>query len=224
MKCECGCGKRTALGRKFISGHHNRVKNPMLGKRHSEETKKRWSRIRKGRKLSDEHRKKISISSKGCKSYWKGKHLLEEVKKKISKGNKGKIVSEETRKKLSLLKRGSGNSNFGRVYSNEEKKKFGQPGEKNPNWRGGIQYKPYPSEWNRELKKSILERDNYQCQNPTCRKKNDILNIHHIDYNKENCSLENLITLCNSCNLRANYNRNYWEILYLSMNKLKEAA
>jgi hypothetical protein len=40
------------------------------------------------------------------------------------------------------------------------------------------------------------------------------LTIHHIDYNKQNCNEENLITLCKGCNTRANYNKDYWLIKY----------
>lgn len=34
--------------------------------------------------------------------------------------------------------------------------------------------------------------------------------VHHIDYNKFNCNPENLITLCKSCHVKTNHNRNYW--------------
>jgi hypothetical protein len=48
------------------------------------------------------------------------------------------------------------------------------------------------------------------------------LEVHHIDYNKKNCKEENLITLCKWCNLRANYNRNYWKTYY--QNKLLQTS
>ena len=47
-----------------------------------------------------------------------------------------------------------------------------------------------------------------------CWKNSSKLTVHHIDYDKQNCSPTNLITLCNSCNARANFNRNYWNRLY----------
>lgn len=65
-----------------------------------------------------------------------------------------------------------------------------------------------------EFKESIRERDNYECQNPDCWRKYDRLDIHHIDYNKKDCHPSNLITLCVSCNSRANFKRDYWENLY----------
>jgi hypothetical protein len=46
--------------------------------------------------------------------------------------------------------------------------------------------------------KKVLERDNYECQNPTCKSK-EKLRIHHKDGNKSNNNSKNLLTLCNSC-------------------------
>ena len=83
------------------------------------------------------------------------------------------------------------------------------------NWKGGISCEPYCDIWlDKEFKELIKERDNYQCQNPDCWGTNHKLCIHHIDYNKKNCSPENLITVCNSCNIRANYDRYYWQKTY----------
>lgn len=105
-------------------------------------------------------------------------------------------------------------------------------GQNNSNWRGGFSFLPYPSDFNDSLKNSIRKRDNYICQNCGMTEEEHLivigyrLTIHHIDYNKDNCSENNLITLCQSCNSRANSNRNYWLEFY--KNKIaqlnKEAA
>ena len=88
-------------------------------------------------------------------------------------------------------------------------------GPNNCNWNGGSSFEPYCPEWNdREYKKSILERDNYQCQNPDCWQTSKKLTVHHIDYDKKNCGPLNLITLCNSCNSRANANRKRHTVFY----------
>jgi len=90
------------------------------------------------------------------------------------------------------------------------------------NWKGGISFKPYSSEFNSRLKESILERDNYQCQSPDCWGTMPYdLTVHHIDYNKENCDPSNLITLCRSCNGRANKNRKYRNEFYKKIKKKK---
>jgi predicted RNA-binding Zn-ribbon protein involved in translation (DUF1610 family) len=71
-----------------------------------------------------------------------------------------------------------------------------------------------------ELKDSIRHRDNCKCQNCGKTQQKEIrqlkrkLTVHHIDYNKDNCKKKNLITLCNTCNIRANKNRKYWRNFY----------
>jgi hypothetical protein len=85
----------------------------------------------------------------------------------------------------------------------------------NPSWCGGSSRKGYCDLWlDKEYKELILRRDNYECQNPVCYHNSKNIFLHHIDYNKKNCSQENLITLCNSCNSRANFNRNKWYEFY----------
>lgn len=84
----------------------------------------------------------------------------------------------------------------------------------NPRWLGGISFEPYCPIWkDKEYKKYIRDRDGNKCLNPDCWKKDDNLHIHHIDYNKKNCSPYNLITVCRSCNARANTDRE-WHIAW----------
>ena len=58
-------------------------KNPMFGKNHSEETRKKMSESHKN--ISDETRKKMSKSHKGKPAHNKGIPMSEEQKKKLSK-------------------------------------------------------------------------------------------------------------------------------------------
>lgn len=99
-------------------------------------------------------------------------------------------------------------------------------GEHNPAYIHGEGNAPYPNKFNDNLKEFIRKRDNYSCQNCNMTEEEHIivlgqnLHVHHIDYNKQNCKKENLITLCHQCNLRANYNRDYWYNFYI--NKRRE--
>jgi len=85
----------------------------------------------RGRKQSDEARKKISDAGKGNK-YRLGTTASDETRKKMSeskKGNRnsvGKIPSDETRKKLSIATSGENNHNFGKSMSDETKKKLSE--------------------------------------------------------------------------------------------------
>lgn len=77
----------------------------------------------------------------------------------------------------------------------------------------------YPNEFY-NIRKEIIKRDNFKCQyceisnEKHLEKYNCSINVHHIDYNKENCSKQNLITLCQSCNVITNGNRDYWFAYY----------
>jgi group I intron endonuclease len=93
-------------------------KNPMYGRRHSKET-----------------RKKISESQKGEKNANYGKKYSYELKQKISEGNKGKIFSDKTRRKMSESAKGKIISDETRKKMSESHRKLDNSGEKNPMFR-----------------------------------------------------------------------------------------
>ncbi len=86
----------------------------------------------------------------------------------------------------------------------------------NPSWKGGVSFEPYCEVWkDKEYKKSIKQRDDNKCLNTYCNSKDPTdLTIHHIDYNKKNCGPNNLITICRSCNSKANKDRSWHEAWY----------
>jgi DNA-directed RNA polymerase subunit RPC12/RpoP len=97
----------------------------------------------------------------------------------------------------------------------------------------GKGYEPYTKEFSESLKELIRKRDNYICQGEDCSMTEEehiivygrVLEIHHIDHNKQNCNEDNLVTLCKQCNIRANKNINYWQDFYknkVTNKKLKE--
>ena len=166
----------------------------------------------KNRIHSEETKRKISEATSGEKHHMFGKHLSEEHKKNLSESGKGKHNhTGEVRNKMSKNHAdvsGTKNPNYGK----------GLVGEDNPNWKGGISFALYCPIWkDKEYKKDIKVRDNHQCRNPNCVGNSDRLVIHHIDYNKKNCHPSNLITLCVSCNAKANFNREHHTIFYKSM-------
>lgn len=144
-------------------------------------------------------RKKNRNSHNGQIGFWKDKNHSEKHKKRNSVSNKGrkrtigmtgKQVSDYTKQKMSESKSGCNH----------------------PNWKGGISTEPYCEIWSdKEYKESIKQRDGYKCLNPFCSNKNKQLCTHHINYIKKDCKPKNLITLCQSCNVKANTDRN-WHI------------
>ena len=65
----------------------------------------------------------------------------------------------------------------------------------------------YGPEYSVELRISVKMRDSYKCR--LCGSINR-LQCHHIDYNKRNSCLSNLITLCSGCHNKTHYNREFW--------------
>jgi len=184
----------------------------------TEEHKKKISLAHRGIIFSDKHKKKMSISAKGRKH---NPHS-EETKKKIGLANsislKGRKLSEEVKKKISYKLKGRiiGFS-LNPIFTKEHIEKLrlsSSRGEKHWNWQGGKSLEEYTVNWTETLRKSIRERDKYICC--ICgEKQGDIAHdIHHIDYNKKNCNPENLITLCHSCHSKTTNNRNDWIIFF----------
>ena len=142
---------------------------------------------------------------------------------------KGKHHTEEARAKMRAASGGNGSRFAGCCHTEESKLKISLKvrKENHPLWQGGISYEPYSANFDWQLKQSIKRRDNYTCQECGLTEAESIANgtqaldIHHIDYNKLNCSRDNLITLCKHCNGVANFNRDHWkkhfkELLWLN--------
>ena len=73
-------------------------------------------------------------------------------------------------------------------------------------------------EWKHYLK---YTRDEGKCWSPYCNGKSTRLTLHHINYSKKNCDGDNLITLCNSCNSKANTDREWHEAYYTTLMEKK---
>lgn len=163
-----------------------------------------------GKKFPD-----MSESQRGKNNHMYGKKHTEKTKQKMressqrlsgeNNGMYGKKHTEESRKKMRICNKGENNPMYG----------ISRYAEDNPNWKGGISCEPYCYEWSfKEFKDFIKERDDNRCLNPDCWGNIYRLSVHHVDYNKKNCEPENLITLCTSCNARANFNREWHKEWY----------
>lgn len=102
------------------------------------ETRAKIAAAHKGKKwpnrapISEETKRKISLSLKGREKPWlRGKPLDEETKRKIGAAHKGhtnyntKPVTEETRQKLSRASKGRKPWNTGVMFSDEKRKEMG---------------------------------------------------------------------------------------------------
>jgi hypothetical protein len=165
---------RNSTPREVRSTRVSGEKNPMFGRKHSEETKEkiRKSRIGKysgknsplyGKPKSKDHCKKISEAK--IKNYVKekhpnfGKHHPPKTLEKMRNVKLGKKASEETIKKLS--------------------------GENASAWKGGTSFMPYCPKFNKKRKKAVREFFNNLCictGEPSYDKE---LSVHHIDHDKE---------------------------------------
>jgi len=120
---------------------------------YSKKTLEKISKAKKGRKLSEEHKKRLSESHKGQTSWMKGKKHSQESRKNISekirqayasglkpwnKGKKG-IYSEKTRKKMSLAQKGRVAWNKGKkgIYSEETRRKMSRGRKGRDPWNKG---------------------------------------------------------------------------------------
>ncbi len=78
-------------------------------------------------------------------------------------------------------------------------------------WKGDISKAPYSFHFNKEVKSYIKHL--YQCKCQICDTSEDLM-VHHIDYNRQNTDLNNLIPLCRTCHSKTNYNRESWIIYF----------
>ncbi|HEC64428.1 MAG TPA: HNH endonuclease [bacterium] len=204
--CLCGCGSETNPGKKYIGIHWAKC----------EKYRRNQKTIMKRLCNEEEYKNKVSKQVQENWDHNEGRKL------EMSKRLKEKWKSKKERKKQSQMMLRVWENEAHRNKQSEGMSKSGvsekislggakRRGLNNGAWNGGTGCAPYSSIWgDSEFKESIKERDNFECKHSDCWGKSKILVLHHINYIKEDCNPDNLITLCNSCNMRVNVNREYW--------------
>lgn len=162
------------------------------------------NKVNLGKKLPESHKMNISKAMKGRKIEWKDK-IGKGIKKRWS-------ILDKEKRKIRMEKMHEIHRELLKNPNHIKQLSEAQRGEKSHCWKGGISFEPYGLEFNKQLKVSIRQRDNFTCQecNYTEEQLGYIFGPHHIDYNKRNNNPNNLILLCRSCNSKANFKREDW--------------
>jgi len=187
---------------------------------------------KKGYKLSEETKLKMSIAHKGKKPY----EMTDEIREKMRKaqlknptrywlGKKRPPLSEEHKRKISESEKGRISWNKGLTgfkVSNATRKKISEmnKGSKSHLWKGGITPINQLIRNGIEIRlwrEAVFARDNWTCQN--CKQRGYKLNAHHIfnfsEYPLLRTSIENGITLCEKCHKK-------FHKIYSKQNNTKE--
>lgn len=175
----------------------------------------------KRKKVSLKTRKKLSKIRRGRKNTFFGKHHTEKTKKRLSKLAKNRFkdpknhpnyIDNRTNNKYYCIICDKQISLRCGVYGSKLCKSCANTGERSHFWNNGSSFEPYPLGWTKTFKEQVRFRDGYKCQICGCHEVecNRKLHVHHINYNKENLKPDNLISLCLSCHMKTNYNRDYW--------------
>lgn len=120
---------------------------------------------------------------KGENNPFFGKHHTSRIKKIIGLASKGRILT----------------------YNHKNKIRESVPKlEEHWNWQGGKSKEEYGLEFDSALKEQIRFRDKYKCRSCQCTQleNGEHLIIHHIDFNKKNNNVNNLIAICRPCHAK----------------------
>jgi len=204
-----------ATMREFFKEHPEKIPDRCYASiKHTEKAKKKMSikaKEREQKKREEGFTRPQWVRDK-IKETLKGRKFSVETRKKIGQAHKGIYHSEKTKQKISKTKKeyheNNDNAFKGKHHSEKTKQKLREAnlykfrGEKGPNWQGGIDSFPYGIEWTKWLRQAIKERDNWKCK--ICGENKKLLDIHHINFDKNNNNPNNLITLCKHHHGKAN--------------------
>lgn len=215
--CACGiCGLYFIAGKncwgvekRFLNGHNRGAKSKHFIRTPEQIIKNKEAQNKPAtKKKQSESHIKWYADPENKKKFILAQNTTEAIKKHKEAIQKFYAVPENRKKRKEVMNRPEVKEKL-RAYR----------GENHWNWQGGISDSPYPQDWTEDLRDSIRKRDGYKCQ--VCGKEqkeftgwHKRLAVHHIDYDKNHCSPENLITLCNPCNVIVNYEREKWKVYF----------
>ncbi len=129
-------GGSGSIGRKHTEETKRKISEGGKGRKLSKETKRKMSKFHKGTSLSKETKDKISKFHKEkvltgehkrkISEGGKGRTHTEETKRKMSKEHKGKKFTEEAKKNMSESRRGDKNHMHGKHHTKESKRKMSE--------------------------------------------------------------------------------------------------
>jgi len=170
---------------------------------------------KKGYVQTREHREKTGKAGIGRVPWNKGLRYECQARKGIVPWNKNKkgwlVHTEETKKKMR-----------GRKWTFERrlKQSLERSGENAPNWKDGSSVEPYGFGWNDSLKEQVREDFGRVCVLSLEPENGSKLSIHHVDGNKNNHSLGNLIPLQSWVHMVIHANEKFFEgTIYWKPNK-----
>lgn len=171
-----------------------------------------------GRMCSEETKRKISKSNKGKligrPGTMLGKKLSKEAIEKVRLSKVGKPRPPEVREKISASMMGKNTAPVG--IETRRKMSESHSGERHHNWKGGKSFEPYCQKFNNKFKERVREFFCNRCVEcgKTQEENGNKLHVHHVNYDKSSCCSDVkplFVPLCNSCHIKTNFNRQYWE-------------
>lgn len=163
---------------------------------------------RKGVKVSEEARRKMSLAKIGHTPWNKGTKGI--MPPPWHKGTKGICKSNKTSFSKGFIPWNKGTRGVMKAW-NKGKTHIYILGDKNPSWKGGITEKNRLERnlFSKTFRKKVFERDNYTCQ--TCFKRAVSLHVDHIkswaDYPDLRFEIENCRTLCIDCHYKITFKK-----------------
>lgn len=161
-----------------------------VGRKASKTTRKKQKLAKLGKKETPEIRE---IKRLAAIKRWANPEYHKKQKLAIKNAKRTYVMTEEHKRHLKENRpdfSGKNNPMYNKGYLLE--------GKRNGMYKDGSSIK-YPYAFNKDLRRKVRERDNYICQQCFKKQNKRQLAVHHIDGNKKNNNINNLVSLCQSC-------------------------